>query len=186
MTKTTDELEARRRQIDDGEVPLSTLRRVEVNRPGRPQATFALRLDPEVVAEIRRLAGERGVGPTQLVRAWVLDRLQTEHAIAKRTGRSDFDRFMFDAGSGSGALLTTALPYLLERCEELVQQVAARLASENERLGDRIVRAISAKVAQGTEAPAKAAGRKQATTARKAASAKKAARTVGAARRAAR
>lgn len=60
----------------------SRLRRVEVKRPSVPRTTFALRLDPEVVEELRRLAADRGIGPTQLVRAWVTERLAAERAGA--------------------------------------------------------------------------------------------------------
>jgi hypothetical protein len=67
-----------RRHYDDGEFPLSTLRRVTVNRPGRPQEAFALRLPVEAVEELRERAEAQGIGVTQLVREWLLERLQLE------------------------------------------------------------------------------------------------------------
>src|SRR5437588_8872644 len=68
-------LEERRREVDNGETLHRDLRPVDVERPREPQATFALRLAPEDVAEIRRLARDRGLGPTQLVRSWVVERI---------------------------------------------------------------------------------------------------------------
>ena len=53
-----EQLDERRREADDGEVLHRDLRPVEVDRPRQPQATFALRLPPEDVAEIRRLIGK--------------------------------------------------------------------------------------------------------------------------------
>ena len=75
-----EDLDELRRELDEGDFPLSQLERVEVRRPGPVQGTFAVRLPPEVVAEIRRLADERGAGPTQMVRSWILDRLATERS----------------------------------------------------------------------------------------------------------
>lgn len=92
------------------ELPLSTLRRVRVNRPGRPQEAFALRLPPEVVEELRERAEARGLGVTQLVREWVIDRLEVE----RRRPRS-------------------ADPLLWERTrtavEELLPEIVARVTS---------------------------------------------------------
>lgn len=50
-----------------------------MNRPGRPQEAFALRLPPEIVEELRKLAETRDVGVTQLVREWIIERLEIEH-----------------------------------------------------------------------------------------------------------
>jgi hypothetical protein len=55
---------------------------VQVERPDRPlSATFALRLDPRTVELLRRVARSMEVGPTQLVRAWVLERLKIERSV---------------------------------------------------------------------------------------------------------
>lgn len=52
---------------------------VTVRRPRKLLATtFAIRLDQPTVAQIRKVARLLGVGPTQLVRAWVLERLRLE------------------------------------------------------------------------------------------------------------
>ena len=67
-----------REHYDLEEFPLSSLHRVPVKRPGRPQEAFALRLPQEAVEELREMAESQGVGVTQLVRAWVIDRLELE------------------------------------------------------------------------------------------------------------
>ena len=52
---------------------------VTVDRPIGPLSeTFAVRLDPETVARLRNLAEAEGIGVTQLVRTWVLQRLRAE------------------------------------------------------------------------------------------------------------
>ena len=54
MTQTEETVNEMRERYDSGEFPLSTLRQVAVNRPGRPQEAFALRVPPEVVEELKR------------------------------------------------------------------------------------------------------------------------------------
>lgn len=55
------------------------LEEVEVHRPPRPlSTTFAVRLDQASVGQIRAIAKARGVGPTQLARSWLLERLRLE------------------------------------------------------------------------------------------------------------
>lgn len=81
-----DTPEQLRDYYDTTELPLSSLRRVPVNRPGRPQEAFALRLPPEAVEELRKRAEERGLGVTQIVREWVLERLELER---RRPGATD-------------------------------------------------------------------------------------------------
>lgn len=78
--------EQARDHYDVTEFPLSSLRRVPVNRPGRPQEAFALRLPPEAVEELRQRAEERALGVTQMVREWILDRLVLER---RRPGTTD-------------------------------------------------------------------------------------------------
>lgn len=62
----------------------------DVVRPARPlSATFAVRLDERSLEQIRSVARARGLGPTQLVRSWVLERLQLEResgCLAERSG----------------------------------------------------------------------------------------------------
>lgn len=62
---------------------------VEVERSDRPlSATFAVRLDPNTVELLRRVARSMNVGPTQLVRAWVLERLKIERSVGVLSPRS--------------------------------------------------------------------------------------------------
>lgn len=52
---------------------------VTIERPSRPlSSTFAVRFDPQTVEQLRALAEAKGVGVTQLVRTWVLQRLRAE------------------------------------------------------------------------------------------------------------
>lgn len=54
---------------------------VEVKAGPRRMSAFALRFDPAVVERLRVRADTEGVGVTQLVRAWVLDRLEADDAV---------------------------------------------------------------------------------------------------------
>lgn len=42
---------------------------------------FAVRFDPSTVQRLRQRAESEGVGVTQLVRAWVLDRLEADDTV---------------------------------------------------------------------------------------------------------
>ena len=77
-----DKLAEERRAWDAGEFPVDRLRRVEVARPGQGEAkaTLGVRFDPDALERLRRAADSQGVGITQLVRSWVLDRLVAEEA----------------------------------------------------------------------------------------------------------
>lgn len=48
-----------------------------------PTTTFAVRLDQNAVDQIREIASARGIGATQLARAWMLDRLRLELAAGE-------------------------------------------------------------------------------------------------------
>lgn len=55
---------------------------VEVERPQRPlSATFAVRFDPRTIEHLRQVARAQNLGATQLVRAWVLERLKIEKVV---------------------------------------------------------------------------------------------------------
>lgn len=62
-------------------VPEEEWTRSEVR--SRPTTTFALRLDHADIERIRDLARARGVGPTQLARSWLLERLRLEQAVGE-------------------------------------------------------------------------------------------------------
>ena len=51
------------------------LREVGVERKRSRKTTFAIRLDQEAVERLRIIARLRGIGPTQLVREWVMQHL---------------------------------------------------------------------------------------------------------------
>ncbi len=58
------------------------LEEVAVRRPERPlSTTFAVRFDQRTVELIRQIARAHALGPTQLVRAWVLERLRIEESV---------------------------------------------------------------------------------------------------------
>ena len=73
------------------------LAEVDVARPQRPlSTTFAVRFDPKTIELLRRVAASHHRRPTQLVREWVLERLQLERTVgvlAEPTGRfpTDFE-----------------------------------------------------------------------------------------------
>jgi predicted HicB family RNase H-like nuclease len=56
-------------------------RPVEVEAGPRRMSAFALRFDPAVVERLRERAAAEGVGVTQLVRAWVLERLEADDTV---------------------------------------------------------------------------------------------------------
>jgi len=104
--------EQARGYYDETELPLSTLHRVSINRPGRPQEAFALRLPPEAVEELRERAEERGLGVTQIVREWILERLELER---RRPGTAD--ALLWDRTRAA--------------VEELLPEIVARVASSS-------------------------------------------------------
>jgi hypothetical protein len=60
------------------------LEEIKVQRPERPPtSTFAIRLDQRTIEVIRYIAKARGLGPTQLVRSWVLERLSLERKAGR-------------------------------------------------------------------------------------------------------
>ncbi len=115
MTEHTEETpEQARGYYDATELPLSTLRRVPMSRSGRPQESFALRLPPEAVEELRERAEERGLGVTQIVREWVLERLELERRRPATDDALQWDR-------------TRAA------VEDLLPEIVARVASGSNR-----------------------------------------------------
>jgi predicted DNA binding CopG/RHH family protein len=43
-----------------------------------------IRLDPETLEQLRTMAHERGIGPTTLIRMWVLERLKEKQPARQR------------------------------------------------------------------------------------------------------
>ncbi len=46
---------------------------------------ITVRLDPMTLAELRARAKEKGIGPTTLIRMWIMERLQQECQAAAKT-----------------------------------------------------------------------------------------------------
>jgi hypothetical protein len=61
--------------FDEGEFDLGTLRRADVRVAREPKSALSVRFDADDIERLRERAGAAGVGVTQLVRTWVLERL---------------------------------------------------------------------------------------------------------------
>lgn len=61
--------------------------KLRVERPLK--LTFALRLEPATVDELRRIAKRRGIGVTQLVRSWIGERLDAERGASASTSKTE-------------------------------------------------------------------------------------------------
>lgn len=69
---------------------------VEIQRPPGPlSSTFAVRLDEKTVQFLREVAAKYELGPTQLVRTWILERIVVEReAGVLAEHKSRFSRHM--------------------------------------------------------------------------------------------
>ncbi len=47
--------------------------------------TLNIRLDPKILSDVRVQANKKGLGPTQLVRMWIMEKLQTGNFRAAGT-----------------------------------------------------------------------------------------------------
>jgi hypothetical protein len=59
-------------------------RPVRVRFAKRLSTGVTVRLDPNTLKQLRTLAQERGIGPTTLIRMWVLERLQEKPPARRR------------------------------------------------------------------------------------------------------
>ena len=50
-------------------------------------AGINIRLDPDTLAQVRHIAHEKGIGPTTLIRMWVLEQLKEEHGYLETPER---------------------------------------------------------------------------------------------------
>jgi hypothetical protein len=57
---------------------------VRVRFGKRLSSGVTIRLDPDTLEKLRALARERGIGPTTLIRMWVLERLKEKEPSAHR------------------------------------------------------------------------------------------------------
>ena len=62
--------------FDEGEFDLPTLRRADVRVGREPKTALSVRFDATDIERLRERAAATGMGVTQLVRAWVLERLE--------------------------------------------------------------------------------------------------------------
>jgi CopG antitoxin of type II toxin-antitoxin system len=56
---------------------------VRVRFGRRLSSGVTIRLDPDTLQKLRALAQERGIGPTTLIRMWVLERLKEQELSAR-------------------------------------------------------------------------------------------------------
>ncbi len=103
---------------------------VEVERPARPlSATFAVRFDPRTVELLREVAKELHVGPTQLVRRWVLERIRIEEVAGVLADPTDAFPPHFELGLRQ-KILDSLMNSLPAAVEEAMQQVLERMDLE--------------------------------------------------------
>lgn len=71
MTQRRADIDA----FDEGDFDLTTLRRADVRVGREPKSALSVRFDAADIERLRERAAATGVGVTQLVRTWVLERL---------------------------------------------------------------------------------------------------------------
>jgi hypothetical protein len=98
---------------------------VKRRRLPRQALTFSVRLDPETITAIRDLAGIRGIGPTQLVRQWVLERVQIE----KTAGALSSPKTSFPADLET-LIRRTLIDSLMKVVSEMADDAATSLLAE--------------------------------------------------------
>lgn len=109
------------------------LEHIRVERPERPlSATFAVRFDPETVDQLRAVARLQGIGPTQLVRHWVLERLRLERAAGTIAARpTDYQELEVVLRQ---RILETLMAQIPEAVENALQEVLDRADQERQAL----------------------------------------------------
>lgn len=113
------------------------LEEIKIPRPARPlSATFAVRFDDKTLEAIRRVAKAHGLGPTQLVRSWVLERLNLERragTLAERSGEypAEIEIAM------RRRIVDTLIRTIPAAAEEALQEVLHQADQETNLLSDR-------------------------------------------------
>ena len=74
----------------------SELEEVEIEVSTPLSVSFAVRLDPPTVAALRATADRKGLGVTQLVRSWILERLAIESPSTGKGRESALQRRIHD------------------------------------------------------------------------------------------
>ena len=57
-------------------------KRIKVRLAKNLSEGMTIRFDPETLLELRKRAKRKGMGPTTLVRMWVMERLEGEHRLS--------------------------------------------------------------------------------------------------------
>ena len=156
-----DPMKAQREWYDSTDLDYTKLRRVQLRRTAgaAPLSTFAVRLEGEVIDELRRIAAERGVGATQLVREWILERLATEGDEGPSSQRGVARQAL---GVSEADLVAALRPLVHEMvAEELVTTGVRRAASAKRTPAKRVAVATRtpAKRVPAKKAPARRSGR---------------------------
>lgn len=68
--------------FDEGELDLESLRPADVRIGREPKSALSVRFDAADIERLRERAGAAGMGITQLVRSWVLERLDEQEPSA--------------------------------------------------------------------------------------------------------
>ncbi len=115
------------------QLALDQLEDAHVQRPDRPlSATFAVRFDPETVEQLRLTARLQGIGPTQLVRHWVIERLRIERASGTAASRpGEYQEFELVLRK---RILDTLMEQIPEAVEAAMQDVLDRADQERQAL----------------------------------------------------
>ncbi|HXX91757.1 MAG TPA: hypothetical protein VEI83_16180 [Acidimicrobiales bacterium] len=75
-----DQYQAAANEANGRDYLASEMPPAEVEVPAAPMSALAVRFTPAVLAELRAVAEDKGVGVTQLVRTWVTERLDAERS----------------------------------------------------------------------------------------------------------
>lgn len=76
---TDDPMAADRKYYDDNEFDATKMRRApRPATPDGPKSVFNLRLEGRIIDQISQAATAEGIGPSQLVRKWILERLDQQ------------------------------------------------------------------------------------------------------------
>jgi hypothetical protein len=111
---------------------------VEVERPEQPlSATFAVRLDPRTVDLLRQIARSQGIGATQLVRAWVLERLRIERAVGILAEPDDALSPDFELALRR-RIVETLMNRIPDAVEQAMQEVLTRADLESQELRESL------------------------------------------------
>lgn len=150
-----DPMKTERDWYDATDFDVSKMRRVHLRRSAGagPLSTFAIRLEGEVIDQLRQVAERDGIGPTQLVREWILDRL----AVESQAAANDNDPAHRSAlvRSASPAELSAALRPLVREIVSDELRAAKRRTTPVKATAKRTTQIASSKAIPAKKAAAK-------------------------------